>query len=271
MPVLGTALGVLLYFSYNLYRFGRFGSFGAGWDFSIRFVPEGLAGLLISPGGGLLWFCPCVILSLLALRKIKARQLEVGAVVALAGSFLLLHSLWIAWSGGSSWGPRLLLPILPGLVALAGTLKWGGRRLLITAAVVGFLVNAPTLFSSFKRYISEAGEQDIPLSRLMWEPSRSPLVHAWPAAYRQVQDARHADVRDLLAQRGELPATKISNSRALRIVSVWWWLLPVVHVSRVWGVLASLFLVALGIRLISLARPPFISRTASGLTPAVEG
>jgi len=270
MPGFGTALGMLLYFAYNSYRFGHIRSFGAGWAFSIRFVPEGLAGLLISPGGGLLWFCPCVTLALLALTRIKARQLEVWTVVALAGTFLLLHSLWIAWSGGSSWGPRLLLPILPAIVALTGTLKWGGRRLLIAAAVVGFLVNAPTLFSSFKRYISEAGEQGITLSSLMWEPTRSPLLHAWPAGYRQVQDAQHTDVRDLLAQRGELPATKIADSRALRIVAVWWWLLPVVHVSRVWGVLASILLVALGIRFMLLARSPLISPTAGGLTPAAE-
>jgi hypothetical protein len=151
-------------------------------------------------------------------------------------------------------------------VALAGLLKWGGRKLLIATALLGFLVNAPTLFSSFKRYISEAGEQGISLSNLMWEPSRSPL-HAWPAAYRQVQDARHTDVRDLLAQRGELPATKISDSRALRIVAVWWWLLPVVHVSRFWGVLASALLVALGIRFIFLAGLPSISQPLEELTP----
>lgn len=270
VPALGTVLGALLYCAYNFYRFGRAQSFGQGWDFSLRFVPEGLAGLLISPGGGLLWFCPCVILSLLSLSKSKARHLEVWTVAALAGSFLLLHSMWIAWSGGSSWGPRLLLPVLPGLVALAGTLKWGGRKFLIAAAIVGFLVNLPTWFSSYKRYMSEAGEEGITLSRLMWEPSRSPLLHAWPAAYRQIQDARHVDVRDLLAQRGELPATKISNSRALRIVAVWWWLLPIVHVSRVWGVLLSALFTTLGIKCMLLARPPIASRTSTQLTPAPE-
>jgi hypothetical protein len=266
MPGLGTALGMLLYFAYNFYRFGHIRSFGAGWDFSIRFVPEGLAGLLVSPGGGLLWFCPCVILSLLALSKVAARQLEVWAIVALAASFLLLHSLWIAWSGGSSWGPRLLLPVLPGLVALTGLLQWGERKLLIAAAIVGFLLNAPTLFSSYNRYLSEAGEQGITLSSLMWEPSRSPLIHAWPAASRQIRDARHSDVRDLLAQRGELPARKISDSRALRIVAVWWWLLPIVHVSRVWGVLASMVLIAVGIKLICVARLPASLQTSAVLS-----
>ena len=268
MPALGTALGALVYSAYNFYRFGHLRSFGQGWDFSISFIPEGLAGLLISPGGGLLWFCPCVILSFLALAKLRGRHLEAWTIAALAASSLLLHSLWIAWSGGWSWGPRLLLPVLPGLVALASTLKWGGRKLLLSAAMIGFLLNAPTMFSSFKRYFSEAGEQGIPASSLMWEPSRSPLLHAWPAAFRQVQDARHLDVRDLVAQRGELPATKISNSRALRVVAVWWWLLPILHVSRVWGVLASALLIALGATFVFLARPPLVSQISGNVPPA---
>jgi hypothetical protein len=255
MPVVGTALGTLLYFAYNFYRFGQMRNFGPGWGFSIRFVPEGVAGLLFSPGFGLLWFCPCVLLAFLAMAKLRARDLEAWTIVALAGSSLLLHSLWVAWSGGWSWGPRLLLPVLPGLVALASTLKWGGRQLLLAAAVIGFLVNAPTMFSSFKRYLAEAGEQGIAASRLMWEPAQSPLLHAWPTAFRQVQDARHLDVHELLAQRGETAATKIENSRALRIVALWWWLPPIVHVSRIWGVLVSALLVVLGIRFIFLARP----------------
>jgi hypothetical protein len=261
---------LFIYFAYNFYRFGRVSSFHTGWDFSIRFFPVGLAGLLISPGGGLLWFCPCVILALLALRKITSRQLEVWTIVALSSAFLLLHSLWIAWSGGSSWGPRLLLPVLPGLVALTGTLKWGGRKLLVAAALIGFLVNVPTMFSFYKRYISEAGEEGIAYSTLMWEPKRSPLIHAWPAAYRQVQDARHADVRELLAQRGESPATKISDSRALRTVAVWWWLLPIVHVSRLWGELVATLLVALGITLIWQARAPLILKDSNAPAAAPE-
>jgi hypothetical protein len=270
LPAFGTLLGALLYFAYNFYRFGHVQSFGQGWDFSIRFMPAGLAGLLISPGGGLLWFCPCVILAFIALFKNNVRQLEVWAVAGLAGASLLLHSMWIAWSGGSSWGPRLLLPVLPALVALASTLKWQGRKLLIAAALLGFVLNAPTLFSSYKRYISEAGEQGITLPSLMWEPGRSPLLHAWPAAFRQIQDARHSDVRELLSQRGELPATKISNSRALRIVALWWWLLPIVHVSRVWGVIVFALLVAVGIRLVLLARTPVASQISAELPAAAE-
>lgn len=254
LPAFGSAVGLALYFVYNDYRFGNYRVFGQSWKFSLRFVPEGLAGLLISPGAGLLWFCPCVILSVVALAQIKTHRLEAWTIAALAASSLLLHSLWHFWSGGWSWGPRLLLPILPGLVALTGALSNGGRKVLAALAFLGFFLNAPNLVSFYARYFAEATEQRVSEADLLWQPSRSPLVHAWPAAYRQIQDARQSDVRELLVQRKENPAGSISDSRALRVVALWWWVLPVVHISRIWGIMISTLLATSGISLLVLSR-----------------
>jgi hypothetical protein len=263
LPGIGSAVGLSLYLIYNLYRFGNVRTFGQSWAFSIYFVPQGLAGLLISPGEGLFWFCPCVLLSVVALAQIKTRRLEAWTIVALAAMSLLLHSLWVAWSGGWSWGPRLLLPVLPGLVALTGVLSNGWRKVLVVSAVLGFLLNAPNLVSFYARYLSEANEQGVSRADLLWHPSRSPLLHGWPAAYRQIQDARQSDVRQLLAQREEEPAQHISQSRALRVVAIWWWVLPVVHVSRFWGILISSLLTGSGIWLLLLARSPSLRAAVS--------
>jgi hypothetical protein len=263
LPGIGSAAGLGLYFLYNTFRFGNFMTFGQPWTFSISFVPRGVVGLLVSPGEGLLWFCPCVLLSVVALRQIETRRLEAWTMVALAGSSVLLHSLWSVWNGGWSWGPRLLLPVLPGLVALASVLRNGWRKALVALSIVGFLLTAPNLVSFYSRYLSEANEQGVTSEDLMWRPSRSPLLHQWPAAYRQIQDARHADVRQLLSERTEKPASTISTSRSLRVVGVWWWLLPVVHIPRVWGILISSFLVVCGIWLLLLAR----SKTPSAANP----
>jgi hypothetical protein len=254
LPGIGSVVGLAVYFLYNSYRFGNFRTFGQPWAFSIKFVPRGVAGLLVSPGEGLFWFCPCVILSVVAIFQIKARRLEAWTIVALATTSLILHSLWLSWEGGWSWGPRLLLPVLPGLVALTGVLTDGWRKALALSAILGFLLTAPNLVSFYTRYYAEANEQGVSYTDLMWRPSRSPLLHEWPAAYRQIQDARHSDVRQLLAQRAEVPATYISGSRALRIVAVWWWLLPVVHISRLWGALVSALLTLSGIWLLVLGR-----------------
>jgi len=255
LPGIGSAIGLAIYFLYNSYRFGNFRTFGPPWAFSYKFVPQGMAETLISPGEGLIWFCPCAILSLVALWQIKTRRFEAWTIVALAATSVLLHSFYPTLGlGGWSWGPRHLLPILPGLVALTGVLSNAWRKVLVLSAILGFVLTAPNLVSFYTRYYAEANEQGVTNEDLMWRPSRSPLLHQWPAAYRQIQDARHSDVSQLIAQRTDVPASKISDSRALRIVAVWWWVLPVVHIPRLWGVLVSAVLVLSGIWLLSLAR-----------------
>jgi hypothetical protein len=268
LPGFGSASGLAVYFIYNYYRFGNFRTFGQPWAFSISFVPQGLAGLLISPGAGLLWFCPCVMLSVVALAQIRTQRLEAWTIAALAVASLLLHSLWASWNGGWSWGPRLLLPVLPGLVALTGVLSNGWRKVLVLSAVLGFLLTAPNLMSFYTRYYSEASERGISGADLLWKPSRSLLLHAWPAAYRQIRDARQSDVQQLLAQRTENPASTVSTSRALRVVAIWWWVLPVVHISRVWGILISSLLTVSGTWLLILSRSKSFGVTdPNGLSP----
>lgn len=255
LPGIGSAVGLALYFLYNSYRFGNFRTFGPPWAFSIKFVPQGVGETLISPGEGLIWFCPCVILSMVAFSQIKKWRLEAWTIVTLAATSVLLHSFYPSLGlGGWSWGPRHLLPILPGLVALTGVLRNGWRKALVLSAILGFLLTAPNLVSFYARYYAEANEQGVSNSDLMWRPSRSPLLHQWPAAYRQIQDARHSDVRQLLADRTDAPARTISTSRSLRVVGIWWWVLPVLHIPRIWGILTSSLLAVSGIWLLVLAR-----------------
>jgi len=105
------------------------------------------------------------------------------------------------------------------------------------------------LVSFVERYLAEANEQGTPVSELLWAPSRSPLVNAWPAALREIRDARRHDVRVLFRDRG-VPSTTIANSRALQIVNLWWWVLPVANVPRIFGIAVSLLLLSAGIWLV---------------------
>jgi hypothetical protein len=256
LPGLGTAIGLCLYCFYNFYRFGLFSKFGHPFKFSIRYVPAGMAGLLLSPGGGLLWFTPCAFLSFVALWRMRSKRLEAYAIFAFAAAFFLLHCFWVAWSGGNSWGPRLLLPILPGLIALTALLDGKPRQALVALAVLTFILTAPNLVTSYKRYYAEANEENVQSTELYWSLSRSLLLHEWPVALRQIQDARQNDVREIFGQHAQsASAITISNSLALRIVSVWWWALPVVHLSRIWGILFSALLTILGIALLVEAKP----------------
>ena len=91
-------------------------------------------------------------------------------------------------------------------------------------------------------------------SAFSWSVRESPILHAWPAAEREAEDAAHTPVKEIFSQRGA-PSQTIENSRALRIVAIWWWVLPVVGISRWVGILISLILVFLGGLVLRKIRP----------------
>ncbi len=64
----------------------------------------GLAGLLVSPARGMLWFAPIALLGVvLALRDRTYRWFGIAFVLQLAGM-----ALFFKWHGGMAYGPRLL-------------------------------------------------------------------------------------------------------------------------------------------------------------------
>lgn len=266
-PLVGTSIFAILYGVYNYAQFGNPLSFGQGswvYDAASKVITtparpsglrleEGILGLLLSPGRGLLWYCPPVILAIIGLRKaIRAKALEALTIVTLFLGYLLIHSGADWWGGGWAWGPRYLLPVLPGLLALTGLLGKQWRKVLLTLTVIGFLVNAPTLVSFFERYFVEANEQGVSTEELLWSPSHSPLVHGWGVAYRQLSDALGSDVKDLIRQAG------ISEERGqmLRVVAVWWWMLPAAGISRWFGAALAFLLVGIGVWIILKAQVP---------------
>jgi hypothetical protein len=246
LPAVGSGFGLLLYFFYNLVRFENPLNFGQPWAFSLSAIPEGIAGLLVSPGRGIIWYCPPVLAAILGFRKAaKTRKTEALLIGSLFAGFVALHSFWSFWHGGWSWGPRFLVPVLPGLMALTGLLEGKTAKGLLALAFAGFLVNAPAMVSFYERYYAEANEQGVSDSALLWSPSRAPLLHAWGAASREIADARNHDVREIFHEAGT-PSATIAASRALRVVALWWWVLPVVRIPRWIGVVCSLAMVIWG-------------------------
>jgi len=145
------AVAGLLVLSYNLYLF-RYpaGAYPLAWfDGSLW---NGLAGILFSPGRGLLIYTPVALLALAALMP--AAAIERGKHTALfVGSvtFVVLHCIVIAkfriWWGGYSWGPRLLAEIVPPLSVLmalgSGAFEAGwAKRVFAVLAIYGCLVQA---------------------------------------------------------------------------------------------------------------------------------
>ena len=125
---------------YNLHVFGRItGGYDAAFDAPFA---SGLAGLLVSPGRGLLVYTPVVLFSLLGLWawwRDRARWSgpvwPVSATFALA--LILAAGQWRVWYGGHCYGPRLLTDALPCLVLLiVPALDWISRAVSLRIAFV---------------------------------------------------------------------------------------------------------------------------------------
>jgi hypothetical protein len=247
----------------NWSRLGNPLRFGERGHFLLSDVPIALAGLLTCPGTGLIFYCPAVVAVAIASRAIFKRW-EGALILAVAGAYLAEHALWISWDEPWSWGPRLLLPVLPVLPALMALTALRERRrrwLLVPLTVGGFVVNAPTLISFYERYYQEAEAAHISAAARTWNFRYAPMFRIWGAAWRKSADAyRNADqVGAFVHQAGSAPlAASVESLRTLKIVNLWWWMLPALGIPRAAGAAVSSALLICGLWLIAraLARAP---------------
>jgi hypothetical protein len=182
--LLGLSLGLLPLFLYNLAIFGGALTTGYGADLKGTFktaLYEGVFGLLLSPGKGLLWYAPPVALAVWGFTRLAGRSPAVAAFVG--GLFLALvgfFGLYVFWPGDGSWGPRYLIPLLP--FALLPALQaveaaWGaasrwGRVAVWAVLGLGFVVNLLGVLVNFDTYINVEGDEAV----RYWHPEASPIV-----------------------------------------------------------------------------------------------
>ncbi|GBF80463.1 hypothetical protein [Aphanothece sacrum] len=253
-PSLGTAMGVLLYLGYNYLRFESIFSSGQDSDrLQLTGMPERLVGMLLSPGagGGLFWYCPPTILAIWGFRRaLRSKPLEAWLVAGVFLGYWVLHSFWAF--RGWNWGPRFLVPVLPCLLAMTALIPQKRWNLLIGLTLFGFFWNAPTLVSYYQRYYAELEGKGSPYLlqalQLWGDPSVAPLFNGWGAAFRQVGDALSTNVEDVLKNVGAPPTVgNLVSSDLLRIVAVWWWVLPAAGIPIWVGFMIALFLVGSGV------------------------
>lgn len=189
----------------NLARTGSALDVGYGTEASAFSTPlgVGLAGLLVSPGRGVVLFAPVVLVSAVASRRLspRARLLCLGAPSVL----LFLMARWWCWHGASAWGPRMLLPALPLLAAPAAAAQTVTRRWAAATLVLGCLVNVPGVLVAPGAWISYA------------ESLRGAGTEGWPAA----------------------GADRVSRVPSLSMLYGGWWLLssvgdPAPRLGRPW-------------------------------------
>jgi hypothetical protein len=190
---LGLLPGAALLAWYNLARFGTALASGYASESGLFTTPlgEGLYGLLLSPGKGVIWYAPPLLLALPGSWLLWRRG---GRAAVLLGwglflSHLLLYARWGEWQGGGVWGPRFLLPVVAPLLVLAAGLwpsrspgrgRAGGERarpmlaLALMGGLLGFVGNLGGALLNFSTYVVAPAPADRVAS---WEGSA--LVGHW--------------------------------------------------------------------------------------------
>jgi hypothetical protein len=118
---------------YNAVRFGA--PWRLGYAGELRFnhpIFSGLYGLVLSPGKGVIWYAPVVVVALLGARAAWRRSPVISGVAgAILVSRVVFFAPYWAWHGSGSWGPRMLVPAMPvlalgilGVVSASTVKRW---------------------------------------------------------------------------------------------------------------------------------------------------
>jgi hypothetical protein len=136
---LGVLLGMAVTLVLDVIRFGSPLNFGYSPDFSGS-IRWGLIGELVSPGRGLLWYFPLLALAPFGVWLLWRRGLrhETVALVLPVLMYLPIYAKYAAL-GAWDWGPRYLVPLLPLLGLLAGSVAWTHRPRHVSVLLFGAL------------------------------------------------------------------------------------------------------------------------------------
>jgi 4-amino-4-deoxy-L-arabinose transferase-like glycosyltransferase len=85
---------------------------GSGFQINVFSMVKAVWGNLFSPGRGLFIFFPFGLLAFLILPTLIKKPIYL-LIAGMVFSAVIFYSLWGEWSGGISWGPRFLIPLLP--------------------------------------------------------------------------------------------------------------------------------------------------------------
>lgn len=170
---------------YNWLRFGN--PLTTGYlpeeSFSAPFF-QGLYGLILSPGKGLLWYSPLLFAALVAWPALfKRHRPEALLAAAMVVVNVIFYAPWYLWWGGHGWGPRFLVTILPfAALPLAEALEAAVRRRWVAVgvaalAVVSVAVQLLGVAVNFNLYLEDAyAELGMYHPATLFDPAYSPLL-----------------------------------------------------------------------------------------------
>ena len=177
------------YHSFTEFGYGYFSTLAAhnGW--------KGLIGLLVSPGAGLIFYFPLAILLPLGAKYMHKdnKSLLYLCLYVIVANWIYIGTLSFgfepaSWSGGVAWGPRYLLPVLPFMLIILGSIFQNMKKriflksIVLGLCLVGFYVNLSGVLIwfqyglmygwTFERLASFPNYMDT----MTWSPFYSPVV-----------------------------------------------------------------------------------------------
>ncbi len=183
IPLVATAIALAYY---NLARYGN--------PLNTGYLPEesfsgvwwqGVAGMLISPGRGLLLYAPALLITLAAAPAFfRQHRAEAALDWALIIAHVLLYGKWFMWHGGYAWGPRFMVPTLPFFViGMAPAIErakepsWW-RRGIVLLIVLSVLIQILGLSAHFELFQTRLLDTGLPLFApiTFFAPRYSPLI-----------------------------------------------------------------------------------------------
>ena len=194
------SLIALMLFFVGLVNYARFGSFtdsGYGYFSSLAAHDgwRGLIGLLFSPGVGLIFFFPIAILLPLGAKYMykENRALFFLCTYIIIANWIYIGTLSYgaepsSWSGGIAWGPRYLIPVMPFIMIVLGSIFMHLRKrrilkaIVISLCLVGFYINLSGILIWFQYglmygwYVERLAALPNYMDTMAWSPSYSQII-----------------------------------------------------------------------------------------------
>jgi len=153
-------------------------------------VLEGFAGQLVSPGKGLSFFAPPIVLAVIGWRQMIRHDRAFGSALLVGSAVYLLVFASIAnWSGADAVGPRFAVPVVvllwaPIVFVLGNWSRYGAaaKSAIVAVCVAGALVQIGLATTD------DAAITRMHDNRLHLEPYQSSqIIYSWHAAWDGVR------------------------------------------------------------------------------------
>jgi hypothetical protein len=177
------------YHSFTEFGYGYFSTLAAhnGW--------KGLIGLLVSPGAGLIFYFPLAVLLPLGAKYMykENKSLFYLSLYIIIANWIYFGTLSFgfepaSWSGGIAWGPRYLLPVVPFMLIVLGSIFQNIKKRVLLKSIVlglciaGFYVNLSGVLIWFQYGLMYGWTFEklaaFPnyMNTMTWSPFYSPIV-----------------------------------------------------------------------------------------------